>query len=114
MQKSLLDIGQEMTCRNLVIAIHAEVQKISEHTYLLAEVADWQVILVNDNADLIHQPYLFVIVTSQRVRARVDVWEKSQDFLSCNWRSILAEGGGLSCRHFGRGEGEASLLWLWG
>ena len=32
-------------------------------TYLLAEVSDWLIILVENNADLIHQSNLFLIVT---------------------------------------------------
>ena len=61
-------------------------------TYLLAEVADRLVILVEHNADLVHQPNLLSIVAVERGRAGVDVGEESQDILR---RDGL--GGGEGC-----------------
>lgn len=71
-------------------------------TYLLAEVSNWLVIFVEDNADLVHQPNLLFIVTIERCRAGVDVWEEAQNILSCDGLQL----GGICSRHCeGRGSG---------
>jgi hypothetical protein len=43
------------------------------HTYLLAEIANWFIVVIQDNADLIHEPYLFFIMPIQCSRAGVNV-----------------------------------------
>jgi hypothetical protein len=57
-------------------------------TYLLAEVSNGLIIFVEDNANLVHQPNLFFIVTVQLRRARIDVGEKSQNALSRDGLSL--------------------------
>ncbi len=76
----------------------AGIRATGMHTYLLAEVSNWFVILIEDNADLVHQPNLLFIVTVKLSGARIDIWEKSQNAFS---RDRLNLGDGRSGRHLG-------------
>ncbi len=76
----------------------AVVRVIALHTNLLAEVSNGLVILIEDNADLIHQSNLFFIVTVKLCGARIDVWEKSQNAFSRNRLSLSDSRRG---RHLG-------------
>lgn len=75
-------------------------------TNLLAGLADGHVILVGNNADLIHQSDLLLIMTGESFRAGVDIGEEPQHVLRCD-RGLLRRGGG-SGRHDG---GKAELAW---
>ena len=57
---------------------------ISVLTYLLAEVSYRLVVLVEHNADFIHEPDLLRIVAIQLRRAGVDVGEETQYALRGN------------------------------
>lgn len=75
-------------------------ESIDFPTYLLAEVADRFVILIEDNTDLVHQSDLLCIVAIEGSRARVDVGEESQDVLSRDGLSTSDGSSGSSGRHF--------------
>src|SRR5689334_22828176 len=49
------------------------------HTELLAGSANWNVVLVEDNANLVHQPDLLLIVTVQGLTSRVNIGEQPQN-----------------------------------
>ncbi len=76
----------------------AGIRAIEMHTYLLAKVSNGLVILIQDNAHLVHQPNLLFIMTVELCRARIDIWEKSQNAFS---RDRLNLGDGRSGRHLG-------------
>jgi hypothetical protein len=77
-------------------------------TNLLAEVSDRFVIFVEDNAHLVHQSNLFLIVAIQFRGAGVDVGEEAQNTLGCNG---LSQSSGRSYRHFEReGRGGSDLM----
>ena len=98
MKKAFVDIGHEMAWNSQYGEKTSWIDV--PPTYLLAEISNRLVILVKNNADLIHQPDLFfVILTFQPARAGVNIWEKSQDALS---RDGLSLSGGSSRRHTAR------------
>lgn len=68
------------------------------HTDLLAGLANGQVVLVGDDAHLIHEADLLLIVAIQRLRAGVDVGEETQHGLG---RDGLRLGRGGGCRRHG-------------
>jgi len=50
-------------------------------TDLLAEIANWLVVLIEDDADLVHEADLLLIVPLQRCARGVDIGEESQNAL---------------------------------
>lgn len=76
-------------------------------TDLLAQVPNRLVILVKDDADLVHEPDLLLIVAIQFCGASVDIGEQLQDILCCD--------GCSRCSHRGRRRfgGEESFICQW-
>lgn len=89
---------------------------IAIHTSFLASSPNWDIVLVKDNADFVHQSDLFLIISRKVVFAAawagssnyggIDFWEKTQDILG-------GDGGGRlgNCSrgtHFGRAIGRGS------
>ncbi len=70
-------------------------------TDLLAGLPDRHVVLVRDDAHLVHQPDLLLVVALERIAARVDVGEEAQDGLGRD---------GLRARRR-RGGGQWSTTW---
>ena len=66
------------------------------HTQLLAGGSNWQVILVGNDADLIHEADLLLIVAVQGIAAGVDIGEQPQDSFR---RNRLRDGLGGCGRH---------------
>lgn len=54
----------------------------AQRTNLLACSANWLVVLVEDDADLVHQADLLLIVTGQGLGAGVNVGEETEHSLS--------------------------------
>ena len=67
-------------------------------TNLLAEVSDRLVILVEDNAHLVHQSNLFFIVTIELCGAGIDVGEESQNALGRDGLGLSDCSSGRHCR----------------
>ncbi len=67
-------------------------------TYFLAEVSDWLVILVKNDADLVHQPNLFSIMAIELSRACVDVRKEPQDTLRRNGLDMSESSRGRHCK----------------
>jgi hypothetical protein len=80
-----------------------------KHTSFLASTANWNIILVKDNADFVHQPDLFLIVACEVVFVAtwagssnyggVDLGEKAEDIFGSDGGSRLGNGGRGT--HFG-------------
>ena len=79
-------------------------------TDLLAGLANRHVILVRDNAHLVHQPDLLLVVAVEGIAARVDVGKEPQDMLRrdrlCCYR--LGNCGCCHCAGDSAGLGEKS------
>lgn len=76
-------------------------------TNLLARSANGHIVLVSDDADLVHQSDLLLIVAGQCLAGGIDVWEKTKHGLS---RNRLRRGGGNGCRHCGSFVWDATIL----
>lgn len=48
-------------------------------TELLASLANRQIIVIGNNADLIHQANLLLIVAGKRLGTGVDVWKEAEE-----------------------------------
>lgn len=77
-EEALVDVGHQVACEKLDV-VSTPGQK--RPTDLLAEIANWLVVLIEDDADLVHEADLLLIVPLQRCARGVDVGEESQDAL---------------------------------
>lgn len=69
------------------------------YTNLLAEIADWLVVFIENDTDFVHQSNLLSIVAIELSGAGVDVRKKSQDTLSSDGFSLRdSKGGGRHCK----------------
>lgn len=70
-------------------------------TDLLARGPDCLVVFVEDDADLVHEPDLLLIVTVElRGTGGIDVGEEAQDGLSSDCRGLRSLDHSRYCRHF--------------
>ena len=95
-EESLVDIGHKVAWRMLV-RVQPHGRKLL--TDLLAEVADWLVVLVEDNADLVHEANLLLIVPLHGGARGVDVREQAQNAVCGDWLS-RSSGGRVRGRHY--------------
>lgn len=65
-------------------------------TNLLARSANGRIVLIRDDADLVHQADLLLVVARQCLAGGIDVWEETKHGFS---RNRLGRGGGGGCRH---------------
>lgn len=81
-------------CQSIRLKITAR----TAHTDLLAGSADGLVIFVQDNADLVHEADLLLIVTVElRGAGGIDVGEEVENRLGSNWRGLRRLGHRRGC-----------------
>lgn len=97
-EEALVDVGHEMAYSwGLANYLFSTDRFWELLTDLFASSADGQVVLVQDDADLVHQADLFLVVAGQRFRGGIDVGEQTQHVLSRDGLRQSCSSGSRHC-----------------
>lgn len=94
-EETLVDVGHKVAWR-MSVRLRPHGHKLP--TDLLAEVADWLVVLVEDNADLVHEANLLLVVPLHGRAGGVNVREQAQNAV-CGDRLSRSSGGRVRGSH---------------